>query len=416
MTTTFEQLGFREVLQIKAVQRLWVAQVVSVFGDFLALFAAISHVTFNLHASPMQIAAISIAFLIPIALIGPVAGVFVDRWNIKRTMIASDLIRAALVLLLVFTQSLGWIYVTLFLMGAVSTFFLPAQVITIRAIAPPEGLISVNALMHQAVQLVRIISPTLAGVIVGRFGATPGYLIDSVSFLISAAMISTLLIAREPAVPAKDRHPINAVTNDLLASVKFIFTHATLTLAILGMMAGIFAISCFASLTAVYVRDELKSSEIVFGTINSLIGIGMIVGTLAINRIAKQWPKNHLVLGGLLAMGVFILLTGAVKNIPAAAIGMFGVGLGVVFVMVSAQTMIQVHTPVEMMGRVSSSVWALLSVAQLPGLVFSGTMTEQIGITYVFYATAVMLVLMTIYGYFSLPQGQAKTTMSASSD
>jgi MFS transporter, DHA3 family, macrolide efflux protein len=404
MATTTRQLGLHEVLRIKAVRRLWIAQLVSVFGDFLVISAVLIHASFNLNASPTQITWIIICFLTPFALIGPIVGVFVDRWNIRRTMIASDLIRAMLVLLLVFADDLSLIYVTMFLLTTVSTFFVPAQIVAIRTLAPPEGLISANALMHQAMEMVRIVTPALAGVIVGWFGAGPCYLIDSVSFLISAAMISTLLIAREPAASTKDSRPINIVSNDLLASARFIFTRATLTFTILSMAAGVLALSCVGPLIAIYVRDELKSSEIVYGTINSLSAVGVIVGTLTISRFAQRRSKSHLILIGLFTMGEGILLMGALKNIPAAAVGLFSIGLGVAFVLTSGETVIQVQTPVDMVGRVSSSLWALMSIAQLPGLILSGSMVQQIGLTYVFYATAVMLVLMAILGCFNLPQ------------
>ncbi len=402
MTSAHQQLGLREVLQLKPVRRLWLAQLVSIFGDFLAIFAVLSHVSFNLHATAAQVTWISVSFLLPFAIIGPIAGVFVDRWNVKRTMVASDLIRAALALLLIFAGSLGWIYAILFSVSVVSTFFVPAQSVTLRTITPPEGLISANALMQQAMQIVRIVSPALAGAMVGWFGAASCYLIDSFSFFISAALIASLTIEREPVVPAKDSHPVKAVIDDLTAGVKYVFTHAQLAFAILSMTAAMFAISCFGPLIAVYVRDELKSREVIFGVINALIGVGMIGGTFATSRFARGRSKTHLVLLGLLIMGIFVALMAAVKTIPAAAVGMLGVGVGVVFVIVSAQTMMQGQTPVEMVGRVSSSVWAMLSVAQLPGLVLSGSMAHRIGISNVFYATAALLALMSLFGYFSL--------------
>src|SRR5262245_61039413 len=119
------QLTIREVLKLKPVRRLWAAQVVSVFGDFLAIFAVLSYVAYNLNASAAQVTLISVAFMIPFAIIGPVAGVFVDRWNVKRTMIASDLIRAVLALALVVAPGLWEIYAILFLLSVVSTFFVP---------------------------------------------------------------------------------------------------------------------------------------------------------------------------------------------------------------------------------------------------------------------------------------------------
>src|SRR6476660_1746423 len=113
------QLTIREAVTLVPVRRLWLAQVVSVFGDFLAIFAVLSYVSFNLRATAAEVTGISVAFMIPFAVIGPVAGVFVDRWNVKRTMISSDLIRAALAIALVFAANLVQIYVILFLLSAV---------------------------------------------------------------------------------------------------------------------------------------------------------------------------------------------------------------------------------------------------------------------------------------------------------
>src|SRR6202140_5131420 len=93
---TPEALSMRAVLGIPTMRRLWYAQIVSVFGDFLALFAVICVLTFQLHGTAQQITGLQIAYLLPIAVLGILAGVFVDRWPLKPTMVASDLTRAAL--------------------------------------------------------------------------------------------------------------------------------------------------------------------------------------------------------------------------------------------------------------------------------------------------------------------------------
>lgn len=404
MSAQAPQMTIREVLQLRPVRRLWMAQIISVFGDFLAIFAVLSYVSFNLHASAAQVTGISVSFMIPFALIGPVAGVFVDRWNVKRTMIASDLIRAALAVALVFAASIGQVYIILFLLSAVSAFFVPAQTVTLRTIVPREGLLAANSLVQQAFQVMRIFSPALAGAMVGWFGASSCYYVDTVSFIVSASLIGTLVIARVPVTPSKDSHPLKSVVNDLMAGVKFIFTHATISFVILAMAAGMFAISCFGPLIAVYVRDELQANALWFGIINAMIGVGMIVGTLIMTRFAQKVSKTHLALWGLLTMGAFVVVLAAFKSILAASISMLGVGVGVVFVFVSAQTLMQGLTPMELIGRVSSSVMSVLSIAQLIGLLFSGSLAQTIGITNLFYASAAMLVLMSVFGYFRLPQ------------
>jgi MFS family permease len=98
-------LTMAEVLRVPVMRRLWYAQLVSTFGDFLALFAVINFLTFQLHANAEQVTGLQIAYMAPIAVLGILAGVFVDRWPLKPTMVASDLTRAGLCLLLLFAHS-----------------------------------------------------------------------------------------------------------------------------------------------------------------------------------------------------------------------------------------------------------------------------------------------------------------------
>src|SRR5690349_25122961 len=98
--TPTQTMSPQAMLRDRAFRTLWLAQFVSIFGDFLALFGVISLITFRLHGTAVQVTTVTIAYILPLALIGPIAGVFVDHWNVKRVMIASDLIRGALILLL----------------------------------------------------------------------------------------------------------------------------------------------------------------------------------------------------------------------------------------------------------------------------------------------------------------------------
>src|ERR1022692_1861118 len=122
-------------------------QLVSIFGDFLAIFAVFSLVTFQLHGTPTQVSMILVAYMLPLAVVSPLAGVFVDKWNVKWTMIASDLVRGVLVLVLVFVRDFNVIYVIFLAMSTVSSFFVPAQSVAVRALAPATGFLAIHRLM-----------------------------------------------------------------------------------------------------------------------------------------------------------------------------------------------------------------------------------------------------------------------------
>lgn len=405
MSPTQQSLSFREVFAIPAVRRLWFGQFVSITGDFLAIFAVISIASFRMHGTPAQITGVSIAYMIPLAIFGPIAGVFVDRWNVKYTMISSDLIRAALSVLLIFTVRLQDIYIVLFAISTVSTFFLPAQSVTIRTVVPMHGLLTTNALMQQAMLVTRIASPAMAGALVQAFGANSCFYLDTASFLFSAFMLSAIVVNRPKAAPSTASAPprgIKAVNADLFAGIRFILTHPAISFVMFAMSAATFAISCFSPLIAIFVRDILHAQARTFGLISAMVGLGMVVGSLGVRQFAMKRSKEHTVLAGLAIMSGGIVLMGSSSSAIASGAGAFFMGLGVGFMMVPAQTIMQAETPVAMVGRVSSSVMALISVAQVLGLVLSGTLADFLGLRPLFFASAAMIAILTVLGHLKL--------------
>ena len=125
----------------------------------------------------------------------------------------------------------------------------------------------------------------------------------------------------------------------------FIFTHAAISFVILSMTAGMFAVRCFGALLSVYVRDVLLSSAALFGTLNTLIGVGMITGTQCLHRFAKKIPPQHLVIYGLGGMGMAVLITAVFGLIATTALGMLALGFFAAFIMIPAQTLLQRETP-----------------------------------------------------------------------
>src|SRR3954454_14635043 len=101
MTAEAQAAPLPSIFRLPGFRTIWIAQFISIFGDFLALFGIISFITFRLHGTAVQVTTITIAYILPLAVFGPVAGVLVDRFDVKRTMIASDLIRGFLALLFI---------------------------------------------------------------------------------------------------------------------------------------------------------------------------------------------------------------------------------------------------------------------------------------------------------------------------
>jgi len=387
-------MTFREVLGLTVMRRVWYAQIVSLLGDFLALFAVISVVTYRMQGTPQQVTGVQISYMLPLAFLGPLSGVFVDRWPVKSTLIASDLIRAGLILLLFVATSMTHIYLVLCALSCVSSFFAPAQSVTIRTHVPANGLISANALMQMAHMGTRVIGPAAAGALVSAFGARLCYAIDFVTFLLSAAIISSVAILRPPAPAAAPKESANsrvhAIVRDMSEGTRFIFNHAAISFVVMAMAAGMFVMGCFGPLIAIYVRESLHAGSGVFGIVSAMIGAGMMFGVPVVRRLSGRVANTTLVLGGLAGVGLGALLLGAVPWVPMSMLACFTLGFTFAGIVVPAQTLLQSETPAALMGRIASSSMSVVFFAQLVGLLLSGILADRLGVRAVFFLCAVV--------------------------
>ena len=394
------------VLAIPAMRRLWYAQIVSTFGDFLALFAVIGVLTFKLGANARQVNGVQISYLLPIAVLGVVAGVFVDRWPLKPTMVASDLLRAGLVLLLLVSTRMGHFYLVLAAISVVSSFFGPAQGVAVRAIVPMHGLRSANALMQQVMFVMRILGPAAAALLVSTFGPRSCYLADAASFAASACLIASVTLVRPPAVPAgqaaaaveSEAKGLARIGRDMKQGFDFIVHHAGLLFVILALASGMFVLGCFGPLIAVYVRDSLHATTRVFGFASACIGLGILLGINLLTFFAKQAKNAHLVYLGLAGIALGLVVLTLQTHVWTTILANFVIGFAVSAIIIPSQTMIQQETPAALLGRVGSTVMSLIFTAQIGGLVLSGILAQRIGVRHVFAVCAVLLALLIAAG------------------
>jgi MFS transporter, DHA3 family, macrolide efflux protein len=395
-------LSMGDVMRIPMMRRLWYAQVISVFGDFLALFAVIAILTFKFSATAQQVTGIQIAYMLPIAILGILAGVFVDRWPLKPTMVASDSIRAALCLLLIFATQIWHFYAILAAISIVSSFFSPAQGVAIRSAVPMHGLRSANALMQQVMFGMRIIGPAIAAFMVAYAGPKSCYIFDSISFVASACLIASVALVRTAPKPAEtqaeDVSAIDKVWLDMKQGISFIIHHAALLFVILAMAAGMFVIGCFGPLIAIYVRDSLHASTKMFGIVSPMIGLGMLLGVNGLNTLGKKLSNTLLVYSGLCGIAVGLVILTLLPHIWSTLVGNFIIGIAVAAIIVPAQTLFQQATPPELLGRVGSTFMSIIFAAQISGLVLSGVLTQHMGVRRVFALCAVMLMVLIAVG------------------
>jgi MFS family permease len=395
-------LSMAAVLRVGTMRRLWYAQIVSVFGDFLALFAVITVMTFRLHATPQQVTGIQIAYLLPIALLGILSGVFVDRWPVKLTLVCSDYIRAGLCLLLLFVHNVTGFYIVLASISVFSSFFSPAQGVAIRSAVPTHGLRAANSLMQQVMFIMRIIGGPVATFIVSRFNPQTCYILDSASFIASGTLIASLAIilppSPAPVVVESQKSGVARILADMKEGLNFIVHHAALFFVILALASGMFVMGCFGPLIAIFVRDNLHASTNTFGFASAMIGIGLFAGITVLNATAKNVKNTTLVYSGLGGIALGTLLMALLPHVAITLLGCFTIGFSCGGIIIPSQTMIQGETPPAMLGRVGSTVMSVIFSAQIAGLTLSGILAEHTSVRRVFLICTVMLALLIAAG------------------
>jgi MFS family permease len=409
-----EPMSMGAVLRIVTLRRLWYAQIVSVFGDFLALYAVITVMTYNMHANAQQVTGVQIAYLLPIAILGILSGVFVDRWPVKITLVTSDFIRAGLCLFLLRVHDFYGFYIALAAISVVSSFFSPAQGKAIRGAVPMHGMRSAQALMQQVMFVLRIIGGPIAIVIVSTFTAKACYILDAASFVASGSLIASiaLTLPQTSAVlqPVEgksavvvtsektEKTGIARVLADMKEGTSFIFHHAGLLFVILALAAAMFVMGCFGPLIAIYVRDILHAQGRTFAITSAMIGLGLMAGINILTIAAKKMKNTTLVYFGLTGIAAGTLLLAALPYLAFALIGLFLIGFACGGIIVPSQTMIQQETPQAMLGRVGSTVMSLIFSAQILGLILSGVLASHTSVRRVFFLCTLMLAVLTLIG------------------
>ncbi len=188
------------LLQQRNMALLWIGGLISLIGDWL-LLAALPYYVYQLTGSLLATAAMTVMQLAPSVVLSSFAGVFVDRWNRKATLILCNILQCGIVLLLLLVHSKSWlpaVYVVVFVQATVSIFVAPAQYALLPHLVAENELTTANSLFSINNQLARLIGPPLGGALLGSFGINPVVALDSGSFLIVALMLIYMVVPSLP--------------------------------------------------------------------------------------------------------------------------------------------------------------------------------------------------------------------------
>jgi len=368
------------------------AGLVSMTGDWL-LGVGLAYSVYALTGSTLASAAALLSSFVPQVLVGSVAGVFVDRWDRRRTMVVTNLLLAVglLPLLLVSGADRIWVvYVVLAVQSCIEVFFSPAEQALLPRVVDDADLVAANGLNAQIRNLARLFGSGLGGVIAAAGGIRAIAVADAATFLVAALLVTRLRTSGRAVADALDealdedaaevvRGRFSALVEEWREGFRTVgdnYVIRTLVIALLITSAGE---GIMGTLFAPYVRHVLHASGQVYGVITGVQAIGGVIGGFLVAVVAERWSPVTMVWAGSIAFGlvdlaIFLYPVLWVAAWPAA-VGMVLVGLPGAIAVAGTMTLFQRNTTDDKRGR----VFSLLSLAQAVSVVIGSVLAGLFG-------------------------------------
>lgn len=355
---------------------LWLAHLVSMFGDGLYT-VALPWLVFKHTGSGVATAITLAAGAIPYIVVSPIAGVYVDRWSRRRTLVGADLLRAitllAFPLVLLAGFNLGVTIALAIVLPALGRFFVPAQRASTPQLVEGDALVGANALMEGAGQAAYIAGPAIGGVLIALVGAVSLLFIDGATFVASALLIGLIAFPRLETRPGA-RPGFRASLAEGLQT-----TWNSPALRTLSLLVA-FVICFFATVPALLPLWVGSGRPAAYGVLTACFFVGSLLASLWLSRWGRTIPRGTLVVAGVFGMGAGAVAFAASYSTTAAAVALAVFGAGLSCYNVGVLTLLQRLSPPQVMGRVlafnDTFAWSLRPFA----VVAAGVLADAAGV------------------------------------
>lgn len=370
----------RRVLRNRSFAVLWVGGLLSLTGDWL-LMTGLPLVVYQLTGSAAALGLAVFARMAPRVVVGSVAGVFVDRWDRRKTMLVCNMLLAAglLPLLLVRSADDLWLIAIVVLFEAsVAQVYQPAEGALLPLIVPDEDLITANALNGLSMNVARLCGPPLGALLVATGGLTAVVVVDAASFMVAAGSVWLVRAtasghASQRAVWHEWLEGLNTVRHNSQARMLFIFV------AITGVGEGL-----ISTLFVPFATRVMHGDAFTYGALLSAQAVGGVAGGVLVGRFGSRVPPTVMlggaaVLFGLGDLGLFyapLFIDSAL--VPLALIAC--VGAPSAAMMAAILTLVQTSVSDQLRGRLLGTLFATTSLAGLIGTTVAGAFGDVVGI------------------------------------
>ncbi len=351
---------------------LWLAQLISTAGSSLTDLAAGIWV-YRETESALAVGLTLMATAVPSLFVGLLAGVYVDRHDRKRILVVTCLIQAVIVGFIALTvefDSIIGLYALLLVNAGVKQFFDPAHDSLIPEMASDEELTSANAFLSIAAFGSTAIGFAGAGLLASTVGLTWAFIIDAVSFVACALLIS--FMGRYPMPTPEDDASVAVIVENLKSGMATLFgTPIIRSLFIVGAFMFV-AFGLWNVLLLPFSIEELHATEFEYGLQEGLTSVGFVVGSLFMARFSRLLPEPAWIVVSLVGMGIAGIAYALSTTVPVAILMVTISGFLQPPSSVSRSVLLQRHTPREMRGRVFSAFYVMRDVIFLIGMAGAG--------------------------------------------
>ena len=379
----------RPLMRQRDFAALWWGQLISILGERLSYLALLGLLAQHTHHfadrdSPVLLAVLANVMAAPVLLFAPFTGAWVDRWNLRRVLIVSDILRAALVVLLPIlyaaSHSMATVYVMVFLLFTCNVFFTPTKSAITPEIVPPGQLLAANALLALAGVLATSIGAPLGGWMVDRMGWEPVIYVNAVTYLVS--VVSLWLVRYRPHAH-HEKHPeisLGAYAREVAEGWHLVRSSAQVGLALLTLAAvwvGGGFLNAAGNPHIQRATDEPGMQRV--GMLLLVLGIGSALGTWWVNTGGRRVPRAWLLGGGLLIVAVGLATFALSGRLAVFAVAGLVIGLAAAPAFVLSETLLQEGTEPRQRGRVFSARDFLMRLVFLLGGTTAGFLTRSEG-------------------------------------
>lgn len=386
----------------------------SVIGDFF-LFIALPFFVYERTGSVLATGAMFAVETLPRLLFGSVAGVFVDRWDRKRTMVFADLSRAMVLLPLLVVATggpLALVYAVAFAEASVSMFFLPAKSAAIPNLVAEQDLTAANSLNSIAEEVPTLVGPLLGGALLGVVGLSGLVLLDIATYLVSALLISRISAPTAP--PDDEPHvtPEVAVSawasalKEWLGGLRLVGRERNV-----AVLFGIISVAhvgegAVAVLLIIFFMDALGGGAQEFSYFVAAYGVGGILSGLLLGWSSRVIDETRLFSLSLIANGLLLLAMFNARLLPVIVALAVLAGMTVIGWFVASQTLLQQWVPDRYRGRVFGAYEATQALMMLVGTGLAVVLEGLLGVVVVLSIVGAVWSLAGVVAWSMLPHGK----------